>query len=28
VRGRKDISLLSGWRARLLGSELDALLGG
>ena len=27
VRGRKDISLLSGWRARLLGSELDALLG-
>ncbi len=26
VRGHRDISLLSGWRARLLGSELDALL--
>jgi len=26
VRGHKDIGLLSGWRARLLGSELDALL--
>jgi ribonuclease D len=26
VRGRRDISLLSGWRADLLGSDLDALL--
>jgi len=26
VRGRRDVNLKSGWRAQLLGSELDALL--